>query len=519
MIVEIHILSGSRQGERLELDQLAFRVGSQPGSAVYFDPANDPPAKDRLAEFRFSEDDGWSVCNAGEGELLVDHEPVNGTAHVRSGNVVRLSGLGPDFVFSILSRPKSVPALSGAERTGATQTLRPPAKETVTSAGNAWAVDDGKIVPDVPVTGAGQAATPAAQLALESAPNTGGWKARALVVAGMVLGLIVLLFVLKPAPDQTDAAAPGGETAEPAQVMPAPGPEQQPKEQLLVDKPKPPAPAAVDRPVEPAPDGPPSWSTVLGQVREAVFLVLVEDPTGQASWPVANACAIRNDTLLTSGTAASALVSLQEMKLDNVDLGGREWTVWAQSATGLRCKVTTIHVHQGYEQLPDDAVKAPPDPRMYFDLGLLTVEETLPATLTLVDRSEEGLPVAAVGIPYRSEQVSPFHSYSIRFVEGQVTMFTHLDPRIAESPALLRVTAPIPLPATNGMGPYQIGCPIIDRSGHLVGIYSSSGLTPEMQRANMHYVVETRLVGLWLAGKGLGSWVEPAVTVQPSTHE
>ncbi len=488
MIVEIHILSGSRQGERIEFDRLHFRVGDQPDSEVYFDPACDPASGGRSAEFQFSESDGWTLRKLGAGDLLVNQGPVSGTTHVRSGDIVRLSDVGPDFVFTVLPHRQV-----GVDSLGAGQ-------------GGAALPGEAAQPAEVPVAGLVEGEVPLPD-PLPKASTTGQWKMPALVGGAAVLGLIVLLLWPRPAPDPHGEFTHDWEALQPIQQPPA----------LPPTVPSDPQPD--ERPDEPPRERARPWSEVLDQVREALFVIQVEDPTGQASWPIANACAIRADTLLTSGTAASAIVSLQATQLDNVELRSRKWSVWAQSATGLRRRVTTIRVHQGYEELPVESPEGAIDPRMYFYLALLTVEGTLPATLPIAPAAVEGLPVAAAGIPYRSERATRFQSYSAGLMEGRVEMLGHLDPKRAESPALLRITASIPLPEPDAMGPYMFGCPVIDRGGNLVGVYSSPGLTPEAQRANMHYAAETRLVALWLSGEGLGSWVEPSATVSSAVNE
>ena len=103
MAIEIFILSGSRRGQRLTLDTQQFRAGPDPDCEVRFDPQSDPAAHDRAALFRLH-DDGWYVQRIGNGEILLNHDPVRKRVRLRSGDVVRMSESGPDFSFTIMAR-------------------------------------------------------------------------------------------------------------------------------------------------------------------------------------------------------------------------------------------------------------------------------------------------------------------------------------------------------------------------------------------------------------------------------
>ena len=108
MAVEILILSGARQGARLVLDGKQFRVGTEPDCEVFFDPQHDPSAKDRAALLQL-EDDGWHIRSTGAGELIVNQQTVTGSKCLRSGDVVRLSAIGPDFCFRLVAPGAEVP--------------------------------------------------------------------------------------------------------------------------------------------------------------------------------------------------------------------------------------------------------------------------------------------------------------------------------------------------------------------------------------------------------------------------
>ncbi|HEY4760509.1 MAG TPA: FHA domain-containing protein, partial [Thermoguttaceae bacterium] len=113
MAVEILILSGVRQGERVVLDATNFRAGSSPDCAVFFDPLQDTSTANRSASFRLMED-GWYMVHT-TGTILINQRTVSGPTRIRSGDVVRMSECGPDFSFCIVASTAS----TGTKRSGA----------------------------------------------------------------------------------------------------------------------------------------------------------------------------------------------------------------------------------------------------------------------------------------------------------------------------------------------------------------------------------------------------------------
>jgi len=108
MVVEIRILSGSRQGERIVLDVEQFHVGTHHDCEVCFDPQLDPNVRGQSAMLLFTED-GWIVKCTGEGEMWVNQSPVLKQSRIRSGDLLRISDRGPDLSFAILGREASRP--------------------------------------------------------------------------------------------------------------------------------------------------------------------------------------------------------------------------------------------------------------------------------------------------------------------------------------------------------------------------------------------------------------------------
>jgi hypothetical protein len=120
MPVEITILSGSRQGERLTLNASAFTAGDLAIDAIAF-PSTDNVSGRRVAFRRDSE--GWRLENLGAPPVLVNHQAVRRATRLRSGDVVRMSPTGPEISFRIVGEPSSpAPAAAPLQSGG-----RPPA--------------------------------------------------------------------------------------------------------------------------------------------------------------------------------------------------------------------------------------------------------------------------------------------------------------------------------------------------------------------------------------------------------
>ncbi len=131
MFVEITILSGARQGERLTLESSSLVAGDQPGDAIYFAPTRDPQVRGRRVELR-REDEGWRLRNLNGGDVLINRAVVVDAMPLRSGDIVRLSPAGPDFSFVLGHRRGSAPpaALHETPPASATPTHPTPGRQT-----------------------------------------------------------------------------------------------------------------------------------------------------------------------------------------------------------------------------------------------------------------------------------------------------------------------------------------------------------------------------------------------------
>ena len=120
MAIEIVILSGARQGERLEFDKDTFFVGDSRGDEIRFDVSADPGARDRRVEFRKYED-GWKIRSVGNQPVVVNYAEVHGETPVRSGDIVRMSDAGPDFSFALTAAKKQIDSVAASATKSASE--------------------------------------------------------------------------------------------------------------------------------------------------------------------------------------------------------------------------------------------------------------------------------------------------------------------------------------------------------------------------------------------------------------
>jgi hypothetical protein len=497
MAVEIQILSGARQGERLDVAADTFQAGDALGCDVFFDSQKDPGARNRLASFRLKED-GWYLASSGGGELMVNERPVIGVARVRNGDVIRLSDRGPDFSFNIIvGRPSHAAVYTPPQSPTFAPVL--PLQPVATAVCATPAVPcEGVALP----TSQPQATAVPAPSAAAPAQFT---QSVILAIAGVAICCLVLLVGLVAIMAMNRAPAAGQPVA-PLVATAAPQPKPPPKH-------VPEVPPVDPEPVQPSPsaespsDGKNITDPVFKPLRGSVYLLTVENPKQKKTWPFATACAIRPDTLLTCANAAVELVKFQALGLK----------CWANnSATLTKVEVRDIHVHALFQKFAQDLNK-----RMYFDFALLTVEGKLPQTAPLASLDELGelegrSAVVSLSIPHQGELMDRFQSFSPVLTRAKVFIITSLPP--APGPRLLHVKAQMPANI--------YGSPVFNQEGKLVGVYSDVAVPPPGQPAianlNLHFVpvVSPELIGSWFAGSGKDIWVPVTIpkTASPSKN-
>ena len=503
MAIEIVILSGARQGERLLLEAGEFRAGDDPACEVFFDPQNDPSARDRGALFRLG-DDGWSVERTGAGQLYVNHEPVVGKTRIRSGDLVRMSERGPDFSFGIVT-----------QATASSRDASRAAPAPLPSAADATVSEDEAALPPrpVPAPRAEPSPQPASTLAPASATQPASapqsaaaaepwrhafWAVVGLAVCVLLLVPISLLTVLEligpngqPTPSPEPAVPPVAQPSpEPAEPSPAPA-EPNPAPAEPNPEPEQAGPQRETRD-EPAKEQADVWADVGERMRDAVFLIQVEvgGDSVKHSLPFATCCAIGEDTLLVSAREACFLMKWR--KQDG-------YKIWATNpAKEIKEEVRDIRVHRDFAKI----ATGESGDWIFVNLGLVTVEGKLPKIVSLASSDElselsVGLDVGCFGFTF--EEVDKI----LDTLEPLLTRGKLYDP------TLFQLKAKIP--------PNAYGNAIVNAQGKIIGVYGNPA--PEGTPVkDLHYatVVDPGAINAWLERRDTEIWVDPPIPETPS---
>lgn len=490
MAVEIHILSGARQGERITFDAHEFRAGDDPGCEVFFDPVRDPSARHRTAVFKLK-DDGWSVKPTGGGEMLLNQSPLEKQAHVRSGDVVRMSEQGPDFCFTIIGR---VPAVS---------TSSPPP------------VPDSAPAPAaVAASAARDESPPQLQTGLPPIPKASSRQLPLWIGGGVAVAALILVWVwsvasnrpepqsnatLAKAPSE-DTDQPGGDTTPPSRQQEVKRPPATPQadDQETVKSTPPEAARPPDKkPHQPNADQPqnpdPPDVNLPTRLQNVVLLIQVEKRTAgrSFSWPFATCCAIGKNTLLTSARETTEMARLH----------GEGFKIWATDpARGVKQEVTDFRVHKDYPKLAQQ-----PGDWILVNLGLLTVEGDLPEIAALapaeeLDNLEEGLPVACFGFTFGPEKTTRFDTFQPQLTPTKVYLFTPLSDLPGRSD-LLEVKAQMPINC--------YGSPIVDMQGKVVAVYGEAAVGAGVKDLQYATVLNRPLLAQWLQDRDQETWIRP----------
>ena len=365
MAVEILILSGARQGARLVLDGKQLRVGTEPGCEVFFDPQHDPSVKDRAALLQL-EDDGWHIRSTGTGDLMVNQRTVAGSRPLRSGDVVRLSAIGPDFCFRLMASGAEMPKKSldfpgvpaGSPLAVLPQAEAKPLKVIGASPTAALASSPAPVAPIAAShwtkwvsAGLGACAVAAVLWRVLQPPPSASLATQLYVrmfppgakvfLGGELLGTSNGLFVVPtgPAGITVDLDGHNRETRQ-IEIQP----EQITRVEIQLQKqPIPPEPATTVVPatlvVTPStvvtPPPPPPSESPLVQLCDAVFLLEVEK--AGRFWPFATCVAVGRETLLTSAREAMQLAAWRENE------GFKLWAV--NLALGIKKEIHEIRLH------------------------------------------------------------------------------------------------------------------------------------------------------------------------------
>lgn len=485
MAVGITILSGTRQGEELAFDQPEFRAGDDPACELFFDPRQEPGASEAM--FRLG-DDGWYVKKLRGAALLVNNHPIETSTRLRSGDVVRLAAGGPSFTFKLLARLPPAAPKPPAESKSLSQnpTVAQPAGPSF-AAGRPENRDTGES---------------SEEPTHDEPPKSAAWCLPVAVVAGVIVGLIALGVVVRRANQSampqtvSSTAAPGDAVGAPVSAMPA-----QPDDDVG-DGSKP--PEALDESVESGEAQevggvgmpPPAAQAPQASSDDAVFLLLVEEPKSASAWPFGSAAAIAERTLLTSATVAGGLAGFRE----------KGWRLWASNQRlGLKVEMTDLRAHAAFV-----SAQGAPEKQIYVDLGLLTVADALPkhldlATIDELAQLDRGMPVWLLGYLYENEPIDRFQTFLPEPHAGKIFVMTALPPSPG-GPRLMHVRAEL--------GGKLYGAPILNRAGHIVGVFAETAVAPAEQQGvglQIHYapVADREQIDRWIVDRDEQWWVRP----------
>lgn len=516
MGVEIHILSGSRQGRQLELELDEFRVGGEVFCDVFFDPAADPAAKDRAALLQRTEE-GWYIRNVGGGELLLNEQAVSGRMRIRSGDIVRLSDRGPDFSFEIVPAKMAI-------RDGLTAGQSPPAKAA------APAASDSNVTEMPPATISVIAATDVLQsgVTAESTlaplpPPRRESNARTFFLVAGALGSILLLsaivllalFATRSHDAASDAVAAAAkqqsktpETTHPTIEKP-PLPISAGESQSLANTPsgdaekQPPAPPADIAQSTPAtaPQADPKdfWETVARRFDKTIWLIEVGDEQGKFVYPFATAFAVGEHVLATTASVAEELNKFR----------AKGWKISATNAAlNKAATITAIRIHAVHADLAGDRERG-----IYVDLAVLDTLESLGDTVSLATEEElaaldTGAELACVGISHSGDAIKPDDvqrqkSLAPEAFCGQLFLRTMLDPKSPSSPRLLHFKSQL--------GENMYGSPIVDRNGRVVAVFAETAAGGEGKHLGLNYapMLDPALIRMAVEGKDDKFWIKP----------
>ncbi len=511
MTVEIQILSGSRQGERVTISASRFRIGADTGCEVRFDPRTDPGVAQRAVVFRL-EEDGWLAEPLGREGIILDQEPLTGPRHVRSGQVLRMSAEGPDFLLQlqrgagpssagVAPKPAWMVGALSPERAGR-KPLGEEGRETPLSP-SAMAALPPLATPDPLSAPASATGTPPAAV-IGPPPLTAAVVPEALppsylflAIGGLMALCAVLMVGLVVWVWSSRTPAPIVAETEPIATIDPPSASETRAvrtSRAMPEKPVPqPEPSAIDTP--------PALNAA--DLQPAIHLLQVELQQGGITtiWPVGTCCAIEAKTLITAGTVGCLVLQFLQEK-------GKVWAVQPQS--GARLEVREARILDKFADHSQDATR-----RRFFDLALLEVESSAARTVPMADAVEiaaleDGMPLKILGYWYRVGKITRYDKFPLDDVDAKIFLVKTLPPQGPEAPRSLDVTA--------RLKENSFGSPVFNAAGHLVGVFTESPASEDARavRDLQHVVViPPRLAQGWLRDRDTTTWIVPEVQLSP----
>jgi hypothetical protein len=242
---------------------------------------------------------------------------------------------------------------------------------------------------------------------------------------------------------------------------------------------------------------PDPWEVAAARINDSLYLIAARTPTLNSLVPLGTGCAIREHTLLTSATVATAVESAKQ----------RGWAIVALTAADLGdlqsqgLPITDVKAHIGYVNGDD------PETQPYFDLALLTTRDKLPVLCSLATSESElinGQTVGSIGFTIGGGALTRFDRPKAELNKLELYSVIPLEAGIATDDGLLL------LQLQGEMPEYQYGSPVVNSAGEVLGVYALQGELPEDVRAtHIHYAPVVTVVTAWLAGAGKDHWVTP----------
>ncbi len=235
------------------------------------------------------------------------------------------------------------------------------------------------------------------------------------------------------------------------------------------------------------------------------MLLIQVEKSGQF-WPFATCSALTENTVLTSAREALKLGAW----LNDPGSGFKGWVT--NPATGLKLPVQNTRLYAVSVSSPE---KEKPTDWLYTNLGLVTVQGTLPKTVELASPDElaqlaQGKAVHAYCYVHEGDLITPEDHFEPRGTPGKI-LFINVHPEFPGKPRVLGVKADLPK--------FPHGSPLVNAQGKVVAVYSDpvaeaageqKGGAPGAE--NVHYatVVNPGVIDLWLKKADSSVWVSTA---------
>ncbi len=462
-----------------------FDIGRNPDSKLSIDGESSHLVSWRHAEIELHADDGVVTDLGSTNGTFVNGIRIQSPTRIRPGDELWLGDRGPRIrVLSIGGPPAGMVAGGNARPSPAAQ--QPAFQQPVSPPQPA-------VAPPTPPSGG--SIDPTVQLLVEM--NRSQRQTTMMIVSIVVLFLFVLVaaggvafWMTRPkAKEAVVVETTPSKKSIPKVEEPTnpPPPAQQPA-------PKPVPPVEKSPPVVPPPPQDP-WQVAQASLSESLFLVVVEEPKSGAMWALANAVAINNTRLLTTGVIGIELAKFQKQ--------GHNLYLIRKSLTE-RVPIASILVFAG-------AQNENPNEQIFFDLAMLVAAQPLsgkPATLaTTAELSalENGLPLASVAIDFGEDPLDRFQRLEPQLLVNKVFAIT----RLKEEPGAPQL-ALLKGKFTNK----PIGCPVINEQGHVIGLVVDSS-KPDANGAQVQVfympIVAPDLINVGATGQPNQVWIPPVV--------